>query len=34
MARDEAAKADVHQQLLALPRPDGTSDAPSVADWR
>ncbi|MGZ6379126.1 MAG: class I SAM-dependent methyltransferase, partial [Candidatus Limnocylindrales bacterium] len=30
----ERARLDVHQQLLALPRPDGSSDAPSVPDWR
>jgi cyclopropane-fatty-acyl-phospholipid synthase len=30
----ERARLDVHQQLLALPRPDGSSDAPPVADWR
>lgn len=29
----ERARLDVHQQLLALPRPDGSSDAPPVADW-
>jgi cyclopropane-fatty-acyl-phospholipid synthase len=29
----EASRLDVHQQLLALPRPDGTSDAPSVPSW-
>lgn len=29
----EAARLDVHQQLLALPRDDGSSDAPSVPNW-
>jgi cyclopropane-fatty-acyl-phospholipid synthase len=29
----EAAHLDVHQQLLALPRADGSSDAPAVANW-
>jgi cyclopropane-fatty-acyl-phospholipid synthase len=29
----EAAHLDVHQQLLALPRPDGSSDAPAVPNW-
>jgi cyclopropane-fatty-acyl-phospholipid synthase len=29
----EAARLDVHQQLLALPRADGSSDAPLVANW-
>ena len=29
----ERARLDVHQQLLALPRQDGTSDAPPVAGW-
>ena len=29
----EAARLDVHQQLLALPRADGTSDAPLVSNW-
>ncbi|MDP9270441.1 MAG: hypothetical protein M3P14_05635 [Chloroflexota bacterium] len=27
------ARLDIHQQLLALPRADGTSDAPPVVDW-
>jgi cyclopropane-fatty-acyl-phospholipid synthase len=30
----EAAHLDVHQQLLALPRADGTSDAPPIPNWR
>jgi cyclopropane-fatty-acyl-phospholipid synthase len=29
----EAARLDVHQQLLALPRADGSSDAPRVPNW-
>jgi cyclopropane-fatty-acyl-phospholipid synthase len=29
----EASRLDVHQQLLALPRTDGTSDAPAVPNW-
>ena len=29
----EAAHLDVHQQLLALPRGDGSSDAPAVTNW-
>jgi cyclopropane-fatty-acyl-phospholipid synthase len=29
----EAARLDVHQQLLALPRADGSSDAPPTANW-
>ena len=29
----EAARLDVHQQLLALPQPDGSSDAPRVPNW-
>jgi cyclopropane-fatty-acyl-phospholipid synthase len=29
----EAAHLDVHQQLLALPRADGTSDAPLIPNW-
>jgi cyclopropane-fatty-acyl-phospholipid synthase len=29
----EAARLDVHQQLLALPRTDGSSDAPNVPNW-
>lgn len=29
----EAAHLDVHQQLLALPRADGSSDAPPIANW-
>jgi cyclopropane-fatty-acyl-phospholipid synthase len=29
----EAARLDVHQQLLALPRADGSSDAPMTATW-
>lgn len=29
----EAARLDVHQQLLALPRADGSSDAPNVPNW-
>lgn len=30
----ETASLDVHQQLLALPRADGSSDAPPIPDWR
>lgn len=30
----EMARLDVHQQLLALPRDDGTSDAPPTRTWR
>ena len=30
----EAARLDVHQQLLALPRADGSSDAPMIPNWR
>jgi len=30
----EAASLDVHQQLLALPRADGSSEAPPVTNWR
>jgi cyclopropane-fatty-acyl-phospholipid synthase len=29
----ERARLDIHQQLLALSRADGTSDAPLVVDW-
>ena len=29
----EAARLDVHQQLLALPRADGSSDAPLTPNW-
>jgi len=29
----EASRLDVHQQLLALPRADGSSDAPTVRNW-
>jgi cyclopropane-fatty-acyl-phospholipid synthase len=29
----ETARLDVHQQLLALPRGDGNSDAPRVPNW-
>jgi cyclopropane-fatty-acyl-phospholipid synthase len=29
----EAAQLDVHQQLLALPRADGTHDAPPTRNW-
>jgi len=29
----EASRLDVHQQLLALPRADGTSDAPPIPNW-
>jgi cyclopropane-fatty-acyl-phospholipid synthase len=29
----EAAHLDVHQQLLALPRGDGSSDAPNMRNW-
>jgi cyclopropane-fatty-acyl-phospholipid synthase len=29
----EVARIDVHQQLLALPRLDGTSDAPPTRNW-
>jgi len=29
----EAGRLDVHQQLLALPRADGSSDAPAVRNW-
>jgi hypothetical protein len=29
----ERARLDVHQQPLALPRADGTSDTPPVPDW-
>ena len=29
----EAARLDVHQQLLAMPRADGTSDAPNIPNW-
>ena len=29
----ERARLDVHQQLLALPRSDGSSDAPPVRTW-
>jgi cyclopropane-fatty-acyl-phospholipid synthase len=29
----EAAHLDVHQQLLALPRDDGSSDAPDLPNW-
>ena len=29
----EAARLDVHQQLLAVPRADGSSDAPPVPNW-
>jgi cyclopropane-fatty-acyl-phospholipid synthase len=30
----ERARLDVHQELLALPRGDGSSDAPSRRTWR
>jgi cyclopropane-fatty-acyl-phospholipid synthase len=30
----EGSQLDVHQQLLALPRADGSSDAPTVRNWR
>jgi hypothetical protein len=29
----EGARLDVHQQLLALPRADGSSDAPGIRTW-
>jgi cyclopropane-fatty-acyl-phospholipid synthase len=29
----EAGRLDVHQQLLALPRADGSSDAPALRNW-
>ena len=29
----ERARLDLHQQLLVLPRPDGSSDAPAVRTW-
>jgi cyclopropane-fatty-acyl-phospholipid synthase len=29
----EAGHLDVHQQLLVLPRADGSSDAPAIRDW-
>jgi cyclopropane-fatty-acyl-phospholipid synthase len=29
----EASRLDVHQMLLALPRPDGSSDAPLTPTW-
>jgi cyclopropane-fatty-acyl-phospholipid synthase len=29
----EAARLDVHQQLLAMPRADGSSDAPEIPNW-
>ena len=29
----ETARLDVHQQLLAFPRPDGSSDAPAIPNW-
>jgi cyclopropane-fatty-acyl-phospholipid synthase len=29
----EAARLDVHQQLLALPRVDGSCDAPEIQNW-
>jgi cyclopropane-fatty-acyl-phospholipid synthase len=29
----EAGRLDVHQQLLALPRADGSSEAPAVRNW-
>ena len=29
----EVARLDVHQQLLAIPRADGSSDAPSIPNW-
>ena len=29
----EAARIDVHQQLLAVPRPNGSTDAPLSRNW-
>jgi cyclopropane-fatty-acyl-phospholipid synthase len=29
----ERARLDLHQQLLILPRDDGSSDAPAIRSW-
>ena len=29
----ERARLDLHQQLLVLPRDDGSSDAPAIRSW-
>jgi hypothetical protein len=32
-SHDPRARLDLHQQLLVLPRADGSSDAPAIRRW-